>query len=157
MQKTRHGILFLSLTKILMIYVILEALDLQYVKQFILNKIELFKIFKYIYIYIWVNSTNLPQTYPEVCGNTNEVYDILKPTNLVLKDNFIPNFFSLSLICLCPSPLLSSLSLSLRSLSQKSLFGSFPIPVSSFLSFLINSFFTLLKPTQNYSTPKPHL
>ena len=54
MQKTRHGILFLSLTKILMIYVILEALDLQYVKQFILNKIELFKIFKYIYIYIYI-------------------------------------------------------------------------------------------------------
>ena len=54
MQKTRHGILLLSLTKILMIYVILEALDLQYVKQFILNKIELFKIFKYIYIYIYI-------------------------------------------------------------------------------------------------------
>lgn len=38
-----------------MIYVILEALDLQYVKQFTLNKIVLFKIFKkYIYIYVYL-------------------------------------------------------------------------------------------------------
>ena len=37
-----------------MIYVILEALDLQYVKQFTLNKIVLFKIFKNIYIHICI-------------------------------------------------------------------------------------------------------
>ena len=37
-----------------MIYVILEALDLQYVKQFTLNKIVLFKIFKNIYIRICI-------------------------------------------------------------------------------------------------------
>lgn len=40
-----------------MIYVILEALDLQYVKQFTLNKIVLFKIFKkYIYTYMYICS-----------------------------------------------------------------------------------------------------